>query len=189
MPTEDYAIVLDFLPRGKSDAFKPEPIAQVMGTELFTLLEIVPRKDISLNAGQKIYVGKEERKEVDYIKRRISFKDLTHNSISELEDLVTQVVKENNGKYLSFYNSSGPITIKRHQLELLPGLGQKHMQHIIQERSKKPFESFEDIAKRVSLVPAPLKAIVKRIIIELEDEAEKHHLFTRPPARKKEFRR
>ena len=63
-----------------------------------------------------------------------------------------------------------------HQLELLPGIGSKHLWEILEERKKKPFESFEDIKKRVSLIPDPEKMITKRIIEELEDK-DKYRLF------------
>ena len=63
-----------------------------------------------------------------------------------------------------------------HQLELLPGLGKKHMWEIIEERKDKPFESFDDIKKRVKLMPDPEKAIIKRIISEIQGK-EKHKIF------------
>jgi putative nucleotide binding protein len=182
MPNEEYAIVLDYLPRGKSNSFKPEPIAQVLGTEFFTLLEVVPKTP--LKALDKVYVGKEERKEIDYIKRRISFNELTSNSTIELSKAIESLVKEKEKKFVEFFNSSHPITIKRHQLELLPGLGKKHLFEILEEREKAPFKSFEDIEKRVHLMPKVVQTIVKRILLELEDENLKHYLFVRPPPAK-----
>jgi putative nucleotide binding protein len=187
MPNEDYAIVLDFLAKGKSDSFKSEPIAQVIGTEFFTLLEVVPKGELRI--GEKIYVGRDERDKVDYIKRRIRFRELTSTAVSELEKTIERIITENNAKYLNFFNSAGPITIKRHQLELLPGFGKKHMHDLITEREKKPFESFEDLASRVKLVPHPMHCLVKRVMEELEDEGLKHYLFARPPVRERHFGR
>ena len=63
-----------------------------------------------------------------------------------------------------------------HQLNLLPGIGKKHTEEIIEKREENPFESFEDIKERVKLMPDPEKTIVKRIFIELNDE-DKHRLF------------
>ena len=63
-----------------------------------------------------------------------------------------------------------------HQLELLPGLGKKHMWEIIDARKEKEFSSFADIKKRVKLMPDPEKAIIKRITQELKGN-EKHRLF------------
>ena len=190
MPAEDNALVLDFLPKGKPNSFKPEPIAQLIGTAAFTLLEIVPRADVSLKIGEKVYVGKEQREKVEYIKNRIAYKDLTNNAVSELEKTVEKIILEDAQRFLDFFNKSGAITIKRHQLELLPSLGKKHMRDILAERQKKPFESFEELEKRINLMPNPVKAIAKRVIQELEDPTEKHFIFCRPPARpKQDFQR
>lgn len=181
MQNEEHALVLDYLAKGKSDSYKSEPVAQVIGTTYFTLLEVVPKKE--LKAMEKIYVGKEERQEVDRIKRRISFKELTSTSVSELEKAVEKIVEENKQRFLDFFNNSGSITIKRHQLELLPGLGKKHLFDILEKRKEKQFDSFEDIEKRVRLMPNPVHLVTKRIVYELEGDGVKHYLFTRPPAR------
>ena len=63
-----------------------------------------------------------------------------------------------------------------HVLELLPGLGKKHMWEIVEERRVEPFKSFDDLKKRVKLLPDPLKIIVKRINSELQGK-EKYYLF------------
>jgi len=63
-----------------------------------------------------------------------------------------------------------------HSLELLPGLGKKHMWQILEERRGEPFKSFEDLKDRVKLMPDPEKIIIKRILKELDRE-EKHYIF------------
>ncbi|MEW6295714.1 MAG: DUF655 domain-containing protein [Candidatus Diapherotrites archaeon] len=187
MPNEEYAIVLDYLPTGKSDSYKSDPVAQVIGKEHLTLLEIIPKTQ--LKSGEIIYIGKEERDKVQYTKRRISFFDLTSNSLSELNKAVEKIVLDNEKQFIEFFNKAGPITIRMHQLELLPGLGKKHMFNILEERRNKPFESYSDIEKRVHLMPDPVKTIIKRIMIELEDEKQKHYLFARPPSKHEEEER
>ena len=187
MPNEEYALVLDYLPKGKSSSFKTEPVAQVVGTEFFTLLEVVPKKE--LKALEKIYVGKEVRQHIEYIKKRITYSELTSNSVAELEKAIEKIIDENSNRFLEFYNVAGPITIKRHQLELLPGLGKKHMLDILKARRVKPFESFEDVAKRVKLMPEPKNAVMRRILEELREDGLNHYIFARPPAKKHEFRR
>ena len=52
------------------------------------------------------------------------------------------------------------------------------MQMIINIREGKPFESFEDIRKRVPNIPDPKKAIIKRILEELT-EIKRINLFIR----------
>lgn len=183
---EEYGIVLDYLPRGKSSSYKSEPVAQIMGEKHFTLLEIVPKAD--LKTGERIYIGREERDKVDHIKKRITYAELTSNSLSEIEKAISELIEGNRQRFVDFFNTAGAITLRRHQLELLPGLGKKHLFNILDERQKKPFESFEDLGKRVHLMPNVTHTIARRIIEELEGEDEKHYLFARPPARKHEFR-
>ncbi len=184
MPNEEYAIVLDYLPTGKSSSFKSEPIAQVIGTQHFTLLEVIPF--VSLKVLEKVYIGKDKREKIQFIKRRVSFGELTNTSVSEINKAVEEIVRENPEKFLDFFNKSGSLSLRMHQLELLPGLGKKHLFEVLKQREIKPFESFEEIPKRVSLMPNPTKLIVKRILLELEEPKLKHYLFARPPAVREE---
>ena len=77
---------------------------------------------------------------------------------------------------VEFFNKAQPLTMRMHQLELLPGLGKKHMWEILEARKDKDFESYEDIKKRVKLMPDPEKAIIRRIQAEIEGK-EKHRIF------------
>ncbi|MBT4870101.1 MAG: DUF655 domain-containing protein [Candidatus Diapherotrites archaeon] len=188
MTAEENAIVLDFMPTGKSSAVRTEPMAQIMGKDYFTLLEVTPKAGANLSVGEEVYIGKDERAKVELIKGRIMFKDLTSNSLSELEGIVTDLIEANGEKYLNFYNNARGISLKRHQLELLPGMGKKHMLDLLDEREKKKFDSFEEITERVKGVPDPKKAVIKRIMEELEGPDDKHFIFVRPPAApKKQF--
>ncbi|MEM4326760.1 MAG: DUF655 domain-containing protein, partial [Candidatus Diapherotrites archaeon] len=150
MKAEDYALVLDFLPKGRSTDYKSEPICIVLGKNFFTLLEVVPKPNIDLKPQEEVYIGKEQRDKIDFIKRRINYKDLTTNAINELESAIEKVVAEREQFFVNFFNKSTAISLKRHQLELLPGLGKKHLSDILSERQKMPFSSFADINQRVS---------------------------------------
>ena len=185
--TEDEAIVLDYMPTGKPSAAKTEAIAQVIGPKYFTLLEVTPKLGKAFSIGEKMYVGREDRDKVELIKGRIEFKDLTSNSLSELNDIIEDIVNADIEKYLKFFNTSRSISLKRHQLELLPGIGKKHVLDTLDQREKSNFESFEDVVARVKSIPDPKKAIVKRILDELEGPEDKHYLFVRPPTAPKKF--
>ena len=65
-----------------------------------------------------------------------------------------------------------------HALELIPGIGKKLMWQILEERERRPFESFEDLQRRVN-IPDPVKLLTRRILRELSED-EKYFLFTRP---------
>ncbi|HZX19464.1 MAG TPA: DUF655 domain-containing protein [archaeon] len=186
MLVEEKTLVLDYLTRGRSSDIKTQPIAQLIGMEHFTLLEVVPKPNADLKTLDEVYVGKDERDKIDFIKRRILFKDLTNNSLSELENAIKKIVENNEKKFVEFYNTSRSITLKRHQIELLPGMGKKHMLQIIKEREMKPFESFKEMKERVKAIPDPVNSVVKRIVEELEGMDVKYYLFVRPPAKERQ---
>ena len=85
-------------------------------------------------------------------------------------------IKEKESKLVEFFNKSGPINTRRHQIELLPGIGKKHMWEILNAREEKDFTSFEDIKARVKLIPNPERLVLKRILAELNNE-DKYKLF------------
>jgi putative nucleotide binding protein len=65
-----------------------------------------------------------------------------------------------------------------HQIELLPGIGKKHMWAIFEKREEKTFESFEEIKERISAIPDPVKIFVRRVMMELNNE-DKYKIFAR----------
>ena len=177
---EEEAIILDFLPNGYHFDTRPihlkSPIAQALGKENFTLLELVPKKGVFLQPYEEVYIGEEKRDKIHHINGKISIEKLTQTGRAELEHAVEQIVNENEQKFVDFFNKAQPLSTRMHTLELLPGLGKKHMWEIVEERRGEPFTTFESIKKRVKLMPNPQKALVKRILQELEGK-EKHYLF------------
>lgn len=179
---EENAIVLDFLPNGypfdKTPAHRKTPIAQAIGTLNFSLLELVPKKDVFLTQNQKVYIGEGKREEIHHINGKISINKLTQTAKAEMEFVIKDIIDKNQDRFIEFFNKSQPLSTRMHTLELLPGLGKKHMWEIIEERRGEPFKSFDDIKARVKLLPDPKKLIVKRILKEIEG-AEKHRLFAK----------
>jgi putative nucleotide binding protein len=178
MPTEEHAIVLDYLPEGRADSPTPgykreKQIAQVVGEDYFSLLEVVIRPDFATQAGERIYIGKGVRDKVHHIKRRVNYDELTSTARVELDYTLEKLVKAQEDKFVRWFNECGPLTTRLHRLELLPGVGKKHMWDINKIRMAKKFESFANIAERVKLLPDPEKLIIKRIIWELRGEDDK----------------
>lgn len=173
---DDYVIVLDFLPRGKATDRKAEPLAQVVGEKFFNLLEIAIKDDKRVKTGDRIYIGSDKRDHVKYIKSRISYRDLTNFAKGEIKDIIGNLVSSEEKRFADFFNRAGPITTRLHSLELLPGIGKKHLWSIISERKKKPFEDFKDLRNRVEMLPDPKNMIIKRILEELEGK-DRHRLF------------
>ena len=174
---EEYAIVLDYLPHGYSydQSTLKSPIAQSLGVQHLTLLELIPKKEVHLQPHQEVYIGEGKRDEIHHIKGRIGPDKLTSTASSELLHAIKTLVERNEMRFVEFFNKAQPLSMRMHQLELLPGLGKKHMWEIIQNR-RKPFTSFDDIKNRVKLLPDPQKIIIKRIYAEIQGK-EKYKIF------------
>ena len=173
---EEQAIVIDYLPYGYPLERKMMPIAQAVGKKNFTLLELVPRRGIKLDVGEEVYIGEGKRDKVYYILGKLDYAKISESGKKFFEEFVEKRVMEDEKKFVDFFNTSQAINTRLHQLELIPGFGKKHTQAILDERKEKPFESFEDLKKRISNLPDPRTAIVKRIVEELKGE-ERHLLF------------
>ncbi len=179
---EDHVIILDFLPNGYPFDTRPmhrkSAVAQAISTINFTLLEVIPKKGITLQPQEKAYIGDGKREKIHHVAGRISPEKLTQTAKGEIEFVIKKLVTEDQDRFVEFFNKAGPISTRRHQIELLPGIGKKHMWEILDQRRDQPFDSFEDIKKRVALIPDPLKAVIKRIIMEVNGE-DKYRVFVR----------
>jgi len=181
---EEYAFVLDFLPHGRP-GFRPTgragyragALIQCVGKEFFTLLEALVKEGLLLKPNDRVYVGKEARKEVTYIIGRIGFDELTAAAKAELPSVISRIVLNREKWFVNFFNTARAITPRMHALELIPGIGKKYMWQVINERERRAFESYEDLQKRTEL-PNPVKLVTKRVMEELEGDS-KYRLFTR----------
>ena len=186
---EDYAIVLDFLPQGRAGEAKQEPLVQAVGERFFTLLELVSKQGVQVSIGERVYIGHDQREKIERIRGRVSYNDLTNSAQRQLESTVKEIVKAREKDFVNFVNSAGAINIRSHTLEHLPSIGKKHLQTLLEERTKKPFESFDDMHKRVPHLGKPLEIFSERVLIELKG-GEKYYLFAkRPPSEEEERRR
>ena len=176
MEKEEHAIVLEYLPNGYPLEKKMMPIAQAIGEINLTLLELVPRRGVSLEIGERVYIGEGKRDKIYYILGRLPREKITESAKNTLQEFISKIIRQREEKFLEFFNKSEAINKRIHQIELLPGLGKKHMQEILKQRKEKPFESFDDMKKRIQNLPDPEKAIEKRIIKELTS-IERYNLF------------
>ena len=176
MEKEEYAIILEYLPNGYPLERKMMPIAQAIGELNLTLLELVPRRGEILKIGERVYIGEGKRDKIYYILGRLHKEKLTEAAKNQLKEFIKKIIGERKDKFIEFFNKSDAINKRIHQIELLPGFGKKHMQEILKHRREKPFESLEDIKKRIQNLPDPEKAIEKRIFQELIS-FERYKLF------------
>tara|TARA_Y100000034_G_C6721751_1_gene319350 strand:- start:178 stop:714 length:537 start_codon:yes stop_codon:yes gene_type:complete len=176
MVKEETVTILDFLPYGYPLENKMMPLAQAVGVENFTLLQIVPRRGERFEVGEEVYIGEGKREKVQYILGRCPREKLTETAKIQLQEIIENSIHDNEERFVKFFNEAQAINTRLHQFELLPGLGKKHTQAILDAREEKPFESFEDIKGRVHNMPDPAKTIEKRIMEELT-EIQRNNLF------------
>ena len=180
---EEYAFILDYLAQGLPTGgyAKREPLCYAVGEEEFKLFEIIPKANASMILGDRVYIGKDAnlRTQVDHIKRRVGFNELTSAAKAELEFVILDVVMKDQKRFIRFYNEAEAISLRKHMLEELPGLGKKTLIAILDERKKGAFKDFADLGSRVPLLKGPEKLIVKRVVLELSDTTLKHYVFVR----------
>ncbi len=176
---EEYAYVLDFTPRGKSITVRGREgvIIQAIGEERLTLLELLGVQNVTVEVGERLFIGREGRDKVASVLGRLEYNDVSQAAKNELPSIVEKIVVANEKRFIDYINMSQPITPRIHALELIPGIGKTYMMSIIKERDKKKFENFMDVQSRVGL-REPAKLVSKRIIEEIMGQA-RMNLFVR----------
>lgn len=98
---------------------------------------------------------------------------LTHfsGSQSELKNVITSIVSNNEKRFVDYINNAQPLTPRIHALELIPGIGKTYMKTILEEREKTKFTSFADLQERVGL-KEPMRHIIDRIMEEITGEVK-----------------
>lgn len=173
---EEKALILDFLPNGYFDSRDRQPIAQAVGISHFTMLELVPKREVKLDLKELVYIGPEKRDKIYFIRGRLLKTKLTETAKLQLQEFVEKVIDEKEKMFIDFLNSAQALSTRVHQLELLPGFGKKFTKLVLEEREKKPFESFEDVKNRVKGISNVKKIIEKRLYEELTEDV-RHRLF------------
>ncbi len=175
---EEFALILDYLPYGYPLEGKMVPIAQAIGEKNFTLLQLIPRRGITLQLKEKVYIGDGKRDKIYYILGRLPREKLTETAKMQMQEYIEEIIKKREKHFVEFFNIAEAINTRLHQLELFQGFGKKHMKEILEARKKSAFKSFEDIKTRIPSLPDPANAVKKRIIQELTN-IERHNLFVR----------
>jgi putative nucleotide binding protein len=168
---EEYAYVLDFNERGRSSTVRGREgiIVTAIGEDRLTILEILGIENSTFEVGERIYIGKEGRTKVQSVLGKLDYKKISDNAKSELAGVVNKIVTQNEKRFVDYLNHAQPLTPRIHALELIPGIGKTYMKQMLDERDKKPFESFVDLQSRVGL-KEPIKHITKRILEEVTGE-------------------
>ncbi|ERH10155.1 MAG: putative RNA-binding protein [halophilic archaeon J07HX64] len=173
------AIVLDVLPHGRTEDDRPQyekkPLAFVLDKTDFSLYELT-LEEATLSIGDRldIYDSPQVGRTTG-----IDHEDLPRGAASELEYVVEDLVAAEEQRFVDFYNEAQPITLRLHQLNLLPGIGKKLRNDILDARKRRPFESFEDIEARIDGLHNPREVLADRIMEELREDDLKYCIFAR----------
>ncbi|MED5307787.1 MAG: DUF655 domain-containing protein, partial [Candidatus Thermoplasmatota archaeon] len=128
-------------------------------------------KNPATAVGERIYVGVDSNKrtEIGDILGMAKMDRLSGSAISDLP-LVTQMfVEENQAHFIkAFFNIAGPLSLKQHAFELLPGIGKKKALQMVEIRGSSGFSSLEQLNESCAIDAAELLA--KRFVAEIEDK-------------------
>lgn len=175
------AVVLDYLAHGLSDDGRPQyeksPAGYAIDVEDFTLYEIAFDEDERLTIGTDVVVEPASERDVVVDCHTVEYPDLSSGAQSELEYVVEDLIEDEEERFVDVYNDAQPITLRLHQLNLLPGIGKKLRNAILEKRKRGRFESFEDLEDRVSGLHDPDEILAERILEELREEDLKYKIF------------
>lgn len=178
-----HAVVLDYFPHGRSDDNRPqyqkEPLAYALTEDSFDLLELTLTDEADINIVDWVAVDPADEEAIASM-TDVEFDELSNSAVSELEYAIEAIIDNDEGRFVDFYNEAQPITLRLHQLNLLPGIGKKLRNKIIDTRKRGPFESFEDLSERVGGLHRPKEVLIERILEELRDDELKYKIFVRP---------
>ncbi|WP_336037861.1 DUF655 domain-containing protein [Halobacterium yunchengense] len=177
---EEYAVVLDFLAHGRSDGrgYGDGPLAYAVSTDRFTLYELSLAPDADISILDRVRIRPDFEAGIDR-GREVGYDDLSDGARSELDYVIEDVVDDEEQRFVDFYNDAQPISLRLHQLNLLPGIGDKLRDNILDERKRGPFESFADIEDRVDGLHNPREVVVERILEEIREDDLKYQNFVR----------
>jgi len=169
-----HAIVIDMTPQTTSE----QPLEGTVLSEAdFRLYETTFIEGTDVSIGDRLVLAPtEEREEIDAF-REVGFSDLSNTARNELEYAIDAIIDADPQRFYAVYNEAGPISLRLHQLNLLPGIGQKLRDAILDARKRGPFDSFDAVADRVDGLHRPREIIAERILEELEDDTVKYQLF------------
>ncbi len=180
MNKEEYGIVIEFFPFGIPNSGKNKPIAMLLVDDLtdLSLLWAIPKYNVTLSRGQRVYIGFGKRDEIGSVVGKADPSVLSEDSMQFLREKVREMVNNNEKYFIDILNRLGPVNIRLNAFELIPGIGRKLVEKIMEERNKSLFTSYEDFNKRTGAPFNIAEKIVERIIDEFSNK-DKYKIFTK----------
>ena len=128
-------------------------------------------KNQDASVGQRIYVGVDSNKRTDVgeILGMARMDRLSNSAITDLPLVIQLFIEENESHFIkSFFNIAGPLSLKQHAFQLLPGIGKKKAIQMVDIRGTNGFSSIEQLNEKCSIDAAEL--LSKRFVLEIEDK-------------------
>jgi putative nucleotide binding protein len=172
------SFVIDFYPQGKSLSHRRfedyNPLVVVVTVEKFHFFDVVLTVGSNYSIGEDLLLSPRNRNILRII--QIRYNQLSSSALNNLPTMVRKIVEASESRYINFLNKAHPLTSQMHQLQLLPGIGQKRLWAILEARKSNPFSSFSDFSTRTN-ISDPMSIFTKRILLELKN-SPKYYLFT-----------
>ncbi|WP_455143654.1 DUF655 domain-containing protein [Candidatus Hodarchaeum mangrovi] len=173
------AIVIDFYPQGKSLSRRRSedfnPLAVVITSQWFEFFDVTMTAGTGLKVNDAIMISPKNKRIIKV--NQTSLNQISNSASSILTQVITEIIKNSEKRFIQFLNQAHPLTTQMHQLQLLPGIGNKRLWAILDTRKKAPFESFEDFSIRTG-ISDPISLFANRILSEL-DGSPKYFLFVK----------
>ncbi|MHA1978079.1 MAG: DUF655 domain-containing protein [Candidatus Hodarchaeales archaeon] len=170
-------LVLDYYPQGKSLSRKSaeafNPLAVVISITQMQFFDIILSRGKNIQVGQLLDVS--TLKSEIYKIKKIGFNELSDSAVDVLPDMIKEIIILSESRFISFLNNARPLTTQMHQLQLLPGIGNKRLWQIIEARRKMGFKDLNDFTERTG-ISDPIALFSNRILQEIQGE-EKYQLF------------
>ena len=105
----------------------------------------------------------------------VRLKDLSGTSQQELVSSLSNSIRADPDRHISFYNSAGPMSLKFHSFQLLSGIGNSKAIQMVQKRGIAGWETFEDVDEACGI--ESVRLLAQRYVKEMEDVAQTPRLL------------
>lgn len=121
-----------------------------------------------LTPGQKLELPTEEGSEkIALVLGNDRYRELPNPAQAAIIDVMKEILTENPKSCMEFYNRAGPVSLKFHAFQLLPGIGQKKATQMMKSRVSAGWMTFEEVDE--ACIIDSLQLIVERLVEELQD--------------------
>jgi putative nucleotide binding protein len=153
-------------------------LVQGVGNIGFPLLEVVVSDTVSLSVGDQLYIGPGTWDRVARVRGRLAYQMLTPRAKDMLATTIAEIIRNDEERFIEYFNITTLEGLTGHPLELLPGLDDDCRETIIAERTNGPFADFADLKDRVECLQQPHDFLITRVMFELQACDGKYHLLT-----------